>query len=229
MLGNEAYAENPKDIRPAYGAEIGISIMGAIVSKKALKSVVLIKEKSTSKIKALKVNDKILELYSILGIEKNYIVVAKGQEKIQVYKDKFAKAVISKFQDPKPNMKTRVFTEDGFERGYENNNSIKVKMTESYRNKLIKNDLQKILMQATALPFYKHGEIIGFQISQIEKNSIFEKGGFKNNDIIKSVNGVDLNSIPEAIKLLQSLKGTSSITLKIDRNNVERTMSISVN
>jgi len=80
-------------------------------------------------------------------------------------------------------------------------------MTEAYRDNLIGNELQKILMQATALPYFEEEKIVGFQLTQIDKDSIFSKGGFENNDVITNVNGLELNSISGAVKLLKSLKG----------------------
>lgn len=220
-----------QDARPAYGKEVGISIMGAIVSKDVGKSVVLIKEHESGKVIALKVAKKLLKKYPILHIEKNYIVVQKDSEVLRVYKDKFAGEAIAKSKaTPGAVVDTgkRVFKEDGFEREDDGQSSISVKMTSSYRDNLVGKELQKILMQATALPFYEEGKIIGFQISQIDEDSIFAKGGFQNNDVITSVNGVDLNSISGAIKLLKSLKGESSVAVQMQRDGVSRDMAISV-
>ena len=130
----------------------------------------------------------------------------KNKEILLVYKDKFAgKAIAESSQKKKNNINS--FSEDGFERSLTDDEQIEVKMTEAYRDNLIGNELQKILMQATALPYFEEEKIVGFQLTQIDKDSIFSKGGFENNDVITNVNGLELNSISGAVKLLKSLKG----------------------
>lgn len=216
--------------RPAYGKEVGISIMGAIVSKDTSKSVVLVKEKDSGKVTALKIGKMILEKHKILHIEKNYIVVQKDRDILHVYKDKFAGEAIAKASSSPASSKAGAssYKEDGFERTDDGEEKIDVKMTSSYRDNLVNNDLQNVLMQATALPYYEDGKIKGFQLSQIEEKSIFAKGGFKDNDVITKVNGIDLNSISGAIKLLKSLKSEGSISVEMSRGGSLREMTISV-
>jgi type II secretion system protein C len=228
-LETTVQANKYQNSRPAYGQEVGISIMGAIVSKDPQKSVVLIKEKASGKVKALKVGKSLLDKHPVLHIEKNYIVVKKLSETILVYKDKFAGAAIAKAKSQPSSLGgPKTYKEDGFERKDDGKSEIDIKMTSQYRDNIINNDLQKVLMEATALPYYEGGKIIGFQLSQIEDDSIFSKGGFVNNDVITNVNGVDLNSISGAIKLLKSVKGEKSISVQIKRNGSFRDMTISV-
>lgn len=213
--------------RPAYGKEVGISILGVIVSKSPQKSVVLIKEIESNRVTALKIEKKILDKYPIKHIDKDYIVVEKNKEILLVYKDKFAgKAIAESSQKKKNNINS--FSEDGFERSLTDDEQIEVKMTEAYRDNLIGNELQKILMQATALPYFEEEKIVGFQLTQIDKDSIFSKGGFENNDVITNVNGLELNSISGAVKLLKSLKGEKKITVNIKRGNQTKDLTISI-
>ena len=105
-------------------------------------------------------------------------------------------------------------------------------MTEAYRDNIVKNQLQDILMQATALPYYERRKerlLAGFQLSQIDNDSVFAKGGFQDKDVITSVNGIELNSISGAIKLLRSLKQEGSINVEMMRDGTKRDMTISVN
>lgn len=217
--------------RPAYGKEVGVSIMGAIVSKDTSKSVVLLKEKQSGKVKAHKIGHKILEKYQIVAISKNYISVLKGSETLKVYKDKFAGEAIAKAKTSSSSSGSagKYFKEDGFERKDDGTSSIDIKMTEAYRDNIVKNQLQDILMQATALPYYEEGKIVGFQLSQIDNDSVFAKGGFQDKDVITSVNGIELNSISGAIKLLRSLKQEGSINVEMMRDGTKRDMTISVN
>ena len=63
--------------RPAFGSEVGIKIMGAIVSKTKGRSVVLLKEIDSGKVKAMKVGNKISDTHPILKIQKNFLQLKK--------------------------------------------------------------------------------------------------------------------------------------------------------
>lgn len=50
------------------------------------------------------------------------------------------------------------------------------------------------------------GPIKGFRLNSIPKNSIFHKIGLRNGDLIKNINGVEIESAKQAIELLHSLR-----------------------
>lgn len=209
--------------------EAGFSIMGTIVSADPYKSVVLIKLK-TGQVDAFKL-ESMINSYRLISIDKRYVVVTDGRERLQVWLDRFAsegrsKRVVRTPGQPAP--KGGRFQEPGFERNDPGAGQISVQMTGAYRDKLIKQDLQNILMQATALPHFQDGSIIGFSLTQIDADSIFAKGGFVDQDIITAVNGVPLNSIPGAIKLLNSLRESPSIDVEILRNNQKRNLNMRI-
>jgi type II secretion system protein C len=209
--------------------DAGFAIMGTIVSGDPAKSVVLVKHKS-GKVNAYKLETKI-DNWLLISIDQKYVVVTDGKERLQVWQDKFA-------SEGKRQQVARVpgaaaprggnFREDGFERNDPGSGEIKVKMTSAYRDKMIKQDLQKILMQATALPHYQDGAIVGFSLSQIDQDSIFAKGGFVDSDVITSVNGIPMNSIPGAIKLLNSLREAPSIDVEVLRDGGKRNVQLKV-
>lgn len=214
------------------GEELGIVIMGAIVSKKADGSVVLVKEKSNGRVSAFKVGHKVLT-YPIEEIAKEYIVIRKDEKLVAVYQDKFAGS-IGEVPAPEQAVPTPIagggnYSEDGFERTDPGNDKeIEVKMTEAYRDSLIKNKLATVLMQATATPTVEDGVIVGFELSQLDQGSIFEKGGFMNFDVVTAVNGIPLDSVSGAVKLLNSLRQADTVEVEIKRNGAKRKMNISV-
>lgn len=62
-----------------------------------------------------------------------------------------------------------------------------------------------ILKEISILPAISDGKIKGFKISKIEEDSIVEKSGFKEGDIIKRVNGYSITSIKHAKRLYEQL------------------------
>ena len=67
-------------------------------------------------------------------------------------------------------------------------------------------------MQATAEPYFQNGQIMGFKLSQIDADSIYDKSGVRDSDVITAINGNQLNNVSAAIKLLHSLKKKPVLT-----------------
>jgi len=90
-------------------------------------------------------------------------------------------------------------------------------------------DMSKLLVQVRAVPNKsKDGSINGFKLFQIHKGSIYEKIGLKNQDIIKRVNGQDINSAEKGLALFSSIKNDSRFVVDLERNNSNKTLSIEI-
>jgi type II secretory pathway component PulC len=210
------------------GSEIGLTIVGAIVHKDKAddQNVALIKEKSGS-IKAVKKDFVVMEKYKVIAIREKYIeLITRDAKRYLVYQNKFRGEFASTSRSPQTLAATGsdYFKEDGFERTKD-----RVKMSAAYRDKLVTEDMAKILMQATAEPFSENGAIIGFQVSQIDKGSIYDKGGLLDGDVITQINGTPLNSVGGAIAILKSLKGAETIEFELQRDKAPLKIVIEVN
>lgn len=223
-LAGSAVAEEPTKTD---GSDIGISIMCAIVQKSSEDNVALIKDTSGA-VKAVKKDHVILDKFKVVSVHAEYIEVITREAKVYlVYQDKFAGAIASKSPTVAAagvSGATEQYKEEGFERV-----KGKISMTGIYRDKLVKEDLARVLMQATAEPFMDGGAIIGFKMSQIDDGSIYAKTGVVNNDVITSINGTELNSVAGSIALLRSLKGADHLEIEIRRDGVPQKISIDVN
>jgi type II secretory pathway component PulC len=72
------------------------------------------------------------------------------------------------------------------------------------------------------------GELRGFIITRIRKDSIYEKAGIQNDDIVEEVNGVPLTDTSQAIRLLQSLRNESEIEIRVKRGGSPMSFTIGV-
>lgn len=207
------------------GADLGITIMGAIVQKNSDDNVALIKEQSGA-VKAVKRDYVILDKFKVLTVQPEFIeLIDREARHYQVYQDKFAGALASKTAQPAMSLTNASdqYKEEGFER-----TKGKISMTAIYRDKLVKEDLAKVLMQATAEPYSEGGQIVGFKMSQIDEGSIYWKAGVLNGDIITSINGNELSSVAGSISLLRSLKGVDKVEIQIRRDGVPQTIAVDV-
>lgn len=103
-----------------------------------------------------------------------------------------------------------------------------VRVTESLRNDVVKQQLSKVLMQAAAIPYYVNGELVGFRLSDIDAGSIYQKAGFIDGDIVTNINGQRLSDVGLAIRTLQGLKNESHVDVTYTRKGVEQTVQIEV-
>lgn len=115
------------------------------------------------------------------------------------------------------------YSEEGFER---DGNTIS--MSSDYRQKLLTTDFAKVLQDAKAEPVNEGGELNGFRLTRIRPDSVYEKGGLLNDDIVKEINGVSLVDTAQAIKLLNSLRGASEIEIGINRGGKKINVNIQV-
>jgi general secretion pathway protein C len=74
---------------------------------------------------------------------------------------------------------------------------------------------------ARAIPHTdSNGRIVGFKIVDMQESSVFRKLGMQRGDIIKRVNGDDVNGIDKVMQLVTTLQNEKRIAIDIERNGV---------
>jgi hypothetical protein len=218
MVLGAAIASQPVPMeRRVLASEVGLIVMGAIVD--TANPVILLKLKKNDQVAAFRVGAVLFQKYTIEEIASDFFnvsyLLSGNRVKQSVYRDDFAGA-IGKSQTITAEGDAPTFTdsfqEEGFERDGEH-----ITMSEAYKEKLIKKDLHKILMQASAEPVLKDGNIAGFALDQIDPASIFAKAGIRDGDVIRSINGIALHDVTSTIKLLQSLRGSKDLKIDLER------------
>jgi general secretion pathway protein C len=63
---------------------------------------------------------------------------------------------------------------------------------------------------------------------EIGKDSLYDKVGLKNQDVIQRVNGQALNSVETGLDLFNALKNDTHFTLDIIRNKENKTIRVDV-
>ena len=72
------------------------------------------------------------------------------------------------------------------------------------------------------------GELKGFTLTRIRKDSIYEKSGFQNDDVVTEINGVPLTDTAQAVRLLQSLRNESEIEIRMMRSGTPLNFTLKV-
>lgn len=224
LLAATAWAQEPIK---SDGSDIGITIMGAIIQEDSASNVALIKEQSGT-VKAIKRDHVILNQYKVVSITAKYIeLITRDARRHLVYQDKFSSAIASKSPPLQAAPSLASVSDQYKEEGFERNKGV-ITMSAMYRDKLVKEDLAKVLMQATAEPHLENGSIVGFKMYQIDEDSIYHKAGLQNEDIITAINGQELNNVAAAIGLLRSLKGFDHVNVDLRRGGQTLKITIDV-
>ncbi len=89
-------------------------------------------------------------------------------------------------------------------------------------------NMNQLLTQARMVPYFNAGRADGFRIFAIRPNSLFEKIGLRDGDVLQRVNGTELNGPEKALELFEQLKNEKNITVDLVRNNVKQTLSYEI-
>jgi general secretion pathway protein C len=84
-------------------------------------------------------------------------------------------------------------------------------------------DVSKLVTEIKILPSES-----GLALSQIKPNSIFRRMGLRNGDVLKSVDGQEIRSVDDALKLYESLKSADSVSVVLQRRGADRTINYNI-
>lgn len=89
--------------------------------------------------------------------------------------------------------------------------------------------LSELFTQVRAVPYAPQGGVTeGFRLFSIKPDSLIERIGLKNGDIVQRVNGVEITDPSTAFTLLQDMQGRSQIRVDVLRNKQPTTLSYEI-
>jgi general secretion pathway protein C len=103
----------------------------------------------------------------------------------------------------------------------------KIKLQGNEIEKAMEN-LGELMEQATLRPHIENGSAAGISITGIKPNAIFRKMRLRNGDIITGVNGNSIESVEDAVKVVEQLSSGSDIQLQIKRRGREQSLDYSI-
>jgi len=89
--------------------------------------------------------------------------------------------------------------------------------------------LQSIMNQAVVRPLFNKGVREGYRISNIAPDSLYEKAGLQNGDVIIDVNNNPMQNANDILQILNSLQSGSSLEINIKRKGKAETINYSFN
>lgn len=196
-------------------------VLGVIASNKDRSGIALMKNKQTGKTFALKEGGRLERNASLFAVTRKSVkLLIQGK----IYELGVGDDTATALQTQKTHRKFAEISNHAIEK---KGNVINV--SGAYKEHLINNNLGEILMQAAAVPHMKNGKIAGFELWEIEKESVFDMAGFQNGDIVTSINGYEIRDVGTTIRQLNKLRSANEARFQIQRNGVDQEIKVIVN
>ncbi len=78
--------------------------------------------------------------------------------------------------------------------------------------------LNQLSRQFRIVPHFKDGKPIGFKVIKIADQCFLSALGFKNKDVVQSVNGISLASMNQAMEVFESIKIAKKLIIEMERD-----------
>ncbi len=89
-------------------------------------------------------------------------------------------------------------------------------------------NISRLLTQVRVVPNFTNGQPDGFKVFAIRPGSLFAKIGLQNGDVIKRINGVEIQGPDQAFEAYQRLKDETTIQIDLVRRNQNRTFTYEI-
>jgi general secretion pathway protein C len=89
-------------------------------------------------------------------------------------------------------------------------------------------NLSQILTQIRAIPNIQNGKTNGFALSEIEPGSVFDEMGLEEGDVLRSVNGQQMNDPALAMQMMSSLRNANQISIQVLREGHPTTLNYQI-
>ena len=90
------------------------------------------------------------------------------------------------------------------------------------------NNIAEIMSSVRVKPHFKDGKPAGFQVTNIQSDSILKTMGFQDGDIIRSVNGREIRTAEDVMRLYNTLKDSNFFGIGLIRNKQPQTLNFKV-
>ena len=188
-----------------------IRIMGTIVGEDPANTYAVIQDETTKKQELFRLNELVMEEAILLKVERGWITLLRQgtQKEVHYLFEERSKGLTS-------NRKQSNKAEESS--GIQSISSNRWVLDKREVSQAFDN-LPKLLTKARIIPNFNRGKADGFRIVSIVPNSIYEKIGLKNGDILQRINGIEIKDPTSFLKIFQQIKDETHISMNLIRNN----------
>lgn len=205
-------ASNEQEIRLP-----SLVLIGVVVSKDASSSVATLQNKQTGKTITLRIGERILD-FTLDQVFKNRIILKKGERSFQLLlgKGSLIKAVEPVQRKP-AEVQMPVLKDEPIESPGLDANIIKKEFKRSEVERRFEEEWALIMEKTRFIPDLVNGKVSGFKILDFPEKTILSEIGIVKNDIIKEINGVELNNMEKLFDFYNRFKNDNQFEVSILR------------
>ncbi len=105
----------------------------------------------------------------------------------------------------------------------------RIEITQAAHDDIVGASLIRIMYEAASTPVYDFdGNQIGYRLTDIEPDSVYETAGLRNGDIVLEIDGVPLLDPKTAVEILRYVKAEPRFTYKVLRGAVTTEFTVSI-
>ena len=233
--------EQPEEAEVVECDQLGVNLIGTMIAPDPSMSMATIEAEGSTKL--VRLGTTVLDKAEVKEIARRYIRLDQGGEKecvVRLWGEKAPAAGAPRFggrpgQPPVAAARPGPVPQANQPRGQNADYSQGVKQKSETEFEISRamidqnlDDLSSLGMQARIVPNYRNGKYEGFKLVGVRPNSLYRAIGIRSGDVIKRINGREINSPNKAIELFESLKNSSNIALDIERRGQLQTMQYSI-
>ncbi len=208
-------------------SDLEFIVLGVIASNEHQNGVALLKHKKTGKVKAFRQGESIDQQIVLTSVNRKSVDFTWNKQLFTLkVGDEVAQEIEAKTNAPQLANATSISDLRG-QVGIEKSGSV-LNVSSSLKESLVGENLNKILMQAAAVPHTVNGRLIGFKLTEIDQGSIYDVAGFQDGDIITHIDEKPINNVAYAIKALRNLKDASIARFSYIRKSESHELTIQI-
>ena len=89
-------------------------------------------------------------------------------------------------------------------------------------------NMNQLLTQVRVVPNFRDGEPDGFKLESIKRGSLIHRAGLRDGDIVKRVNGIEIDSPDKAFEVYEQVRNEPLITVEVLRGGSKKTFRYEV-
>lgn len=199
-----------------------VKLLGTLVSTLPGWSIGSVLDLTSQKSSTVMIGDRVQKA-EVLSIERDRVIIANNGRREYISAEGGDGA-----PPPPPVATTRPVNDNQYGAGIKALDDNNYEVPRSEVDKALAN-LNDLAMQARIVPAFKDGQAEGFKLFSIRPDSLYSKIGIVNGDVIKRINGFEMNSPEKALEVYTKLKDANRIDIEVDRNGQTLRKTYNVN
>jgi general secretion pathway protein C len=217
---NSAKPEAPKPVGPPPKTELRVRLWGVAIDSGG-KSSCVIEDLGTRKQDLYKVGDLVQGTATVARVEWDKVILTRdGQEEVLELSPDLRRPPGLSSSSPTGGTPVAPTADERIQLTGDDEYLIDRTEVESALD-----NMSQLFTQVRAVPHFEGGRSTGFRLFAIRQDSLFDRIGLKNGDIIQKINGVELTDPSRAMALFQELRNEREISVEVLRNKEPRTLS----